>query len=114
MAAVVTAQGVEEDGCLKIVTPYSNRATTLVFPPDASATIDGDQVTIVTRDREETVLIISQRAHLFIEALLQARFGHLHHLTNCPAIFGCCNFRLIHGQFLERDFVTNFLRHFRW
>jgi hypothetical protein len=60
MAAVVTAQVVEEDGCLKLVTPYSNRATTLVFPPDASATIAGDKVTIVTGlvtgKREGTVL----------------------------------------------------------
>src|SRR3990172_3259643 len=59
MLAVIRGQVVEEDVCLKIVYNDANMKDTLVFPPDASATIEGDQVTIVTGfvtgKREETV-----------------------------------------------------------
>ena len=60
MLASFTGQLAKEDGCLKMVYEDANIEETLVFPPDASATIEGDQVTIVTGivtgNRQETVL----------------------------------------------------------
>lgn len=67
MVSFTIGQVVEEDGCLKIVSK-ANTKNTLVFPADASTTIAGDQVTIVTGlvtgEREETILKFGDWAYI--------------------------------------------------
>jgi hypothetical protein len=66
MTAFVVGQVVEEDGCLLI--KNKSLDNTLVFPPDAFASVEGDQITfvtgIVTGEREEIVLNLGDWAHI--------------------------------------------------
>jgi len=73
---------------------------------------DGSHVS----EKKERLLRLSSGkdcSHL-IEALVQAQFGHLHHLAHRPAIFCHGHFRLSVPHVLEGDRMTLILRKIRW
>src|SRR5207247_4399079 len=62
----------------------------------------------------ESCLSPAQACSHLIEALVQAQFGHLHHVARRPVVFGHGHFRLAVPHGFEGDRMTLILRKIWW
>ncbi len=68
LTAEIRGKLVESDGCLRVINQVDQSARTLAWPPDVSAVVAADTVTVtfglVTGDRREVMLQLGENVHI--------------------------------------------------